>query len=389
MDLHERIARRRAAKREDGIIVDRDAISPTVHRAEPTGRGSVLEQVLDAVEPTFDGSLPDPFAVVGPPGSGTSAVITALFESLTTTFGDTRDSIGTTTRAGSGTPTTWFVYVDARGVSSAFAFYRTLLSTVTANDVPTSGVGTDDLRERLVDQLSHHQHSAVIAIDHHDEPETLGAKRATELLEAVGDHTTVIPVGQSTPAGWSDRTIEVPAYRRHELVDILTQRASNGLAAGALEHRTIREVADWAGGNAHDALTAVFTGATLAGRAGHDRITAAHLERAKADVPEASIHLDRPLSLPETRQRVLLSLLDLEFDGPEAGEKRPIRELSTAVADRSTLTDGTVKRFLYEMADKGVLARVPIETAGSGRRPSTIEPRFPTIAFRSLTTVNG
>jgi len=56
MDLQERIARRRSARQGRRIVVDRDQLSPVVHRPEPVGRGPVLEQLLDALEPIFDGS---------------------------------------------------------------------------------------------------------------------------------------------------------------------------------------------------------------------------------------------------------------------------------------------------------------------------------------------
>jgi len=87
MDLQERIARRRSARQGRRIVVDRDQLSPVVHRPEPVGRGPVLEQLLDALEPIFDGELPPPVAIVGPAGSGTSAVVTAMFDALNDQFG--------------------------------------------------------------------------------------------------------------------------------------------------------------------------------------------------------------------------------------------------------------------------------------------------------------
>jgi len=67
-------------------------------------------------------------------------------------------------------------------------------------------------------------------------------------------------------------TVTVPAYRDHELVDVVTDRVSTGLAAGALDHGAVRELADWADGNAHDALAALFGAAVLASEDEADRI---------------------------------------------------------------------------------------------------------------------
>ncbi|ELY96706.1 cell division control protein 6 [Natrialba chahannaoensis JCM 10990] len=397
-------------------MVDRDHLSPIVHRPEPIGRGPVLEQLLDELEPVFDGDLPEPVAVVGPPGSGTSAIVTALFDALNDRLGESSRSIATTTRAGSTGPVTWFVYVDGRRVESAFAFYQAVLSVISAEPVPESGIGTDDLRDRLTTRLARHDRRAIVAIDHHDEPETLRYERARELLEPVSDSVATMAVGQSTPENWQPAHVEnnggagqigaeneadtdedypttrdnraqlrgsvvtVPAYRHHELVDVITDRASTGLAAGVLDHESVRELAIWADGNAHDALAALFGAACRATETSTTRIEDTHLEAARNAVPDDGVHVDRALALSETRQQVLVHLVDVDTDS------RPIREVAAAIAERSTLTNGTVKRFLYELADRGVIERVPLPTTGSGRRPSTVEPRFPTLVFEALTS---
>ncbi len=378
MDLQERIARRRSAHQGTEIVVDRKHLSPTLHRSEPIGRGPVLEQLLDELEPVFDGELPAPFAVTGPSGAGTSAIVTALFDAMNERLGETSGTMGTTTRAGSPGPVTWFVYVDTRRVDSAFAFYRAVLSVVSNDSVPESGVGTDALCERLCKRLSRADRRAVIAVDHHDEPETLTYDRARDLLGPASENVSTVAVGQREPDDWQYSTVTVPAYRHHELVDVVTDRVSTGIAAGAINHESVRNLAVWADGNAHDALAALFGAAVLASEAASDQIVAHHLEAAQADVPEDGVHVDRALALSETRQRVLLDLVSVD------SANRPIREVAAEVAERSSLTTGTVKRFLYELADRGVIERVPLPSGGSGRRPSTVEPRFPTIVFRSL-----
>ena len=378
MDLRERIARRRSTRRDRGVVVDHGHLSPVVHRPEPVGHGPTFEALLDVLEPVFDEELSPPLSVVGPPGSGTSAVVWALFDAMNDIFGEPTETMGTTTRAGSATPVTWFAYVDARRVDSPFAFYRELLSVVSSEPVPESGVGTVALRERLESRLSRPDRRVVVAIDHHDESDPLSYADARELLSPVTERVSTVAVGRSDPADWDGQTVPVPGYRDYDLVDVLTDRVSTGLAANAIDHDAIRELAYWADGNAHDALAALFAAAILAREDGVDRIEDGHLERAKADVPDGGVHVDRALALSETHQRVLLALVSLDVDGV------PIRELAAHIAGRSSLTTGTVTRLLYELADRGVLERVPVSANGSGRRPSTVVPRVPTIAFRAL-----
>lgn len=381
MNLRDRIARRRSAHQDASVVVDRNHLSPVVHRSDPIGRGPVFEQLLDALELVFDDGLPEPVAVVGPPGSGTSAIVTALFDALNDRLGDASRAIGTTTRDQQVDPVTWFVYVDGRRVESPFAFYRAVLSVLSPNPVPKSGIGTDQLRDRLRDRLSRPDRRAVVAIDHHDEPETLAYDRACDLLEPVADSVSTVAVGQREPGGWGGERVSVPAYRRHELIDVLTDRASTGLAAGALDHEAVRDLAAWADGNAHDALAALFAAAVCASAADADRIDAHHIERGTADVPTDGGHVDRVLALSDSRQQVLLDLVSLE------DHDRPIKEIADDIAARSEPTAGTVTRFLYELADQGVIERVPLSRPGSGRQPSTVEPRFPTIVFRAQSSV--
>jgi hypothetical protein len=49
------------------------------------------------------------------------------------------------------------------------------------------------------------------------------------------------------------------------------------------------------------------------------------------------------------------------------------------------LSSGTVERFLYEMAEVGIVERVQSATTdGKGRPPSRLDPRFPPTVFRRL-----
>jgi predicted transcriptional regulator len=88
------------------------------------------------------------------------------------------------------------------------------------------------------------------------------------------------------------------------------------------------------------------------------------------------------LALPANRQAVLRELVDL---GPE--ERSSVTATTAAIggSENVDLSPGTVKRFLYEMAEAGVVERVQSTTqGGQGRPPSRVEPRFPPTVFRRL-----
>ncbi|UPV74280.1 AAA family ATPase [Halorussus limi] len=377
MDLEERIARRQATRGDD-LFVDRSPLNPAVHLPDPVGRGPVLERLLDVLDPVFDRRLPPDAAVYGPKGSGKSALVSALFAHLSDQFGRRHRRIGTTTRAGTAADAVEFVHVDGYRTTSEFQFYHTLLDAVVEESVPRRGVGTDRLRERLVEQFSSSARRAVVAVDHVGSPSSPDGGKLREWFDPVADDAALVVVGRAVPDDWSAKTVHVPEYRQHALVDILTERASRALTSGALRHGQARHLAEWASGDAHDALAAAFGAADIADADGADRIRASDVDAGIEDVPDDGIHVGRVFALPENRREVLLKLISLDAT-------LPIDDAASAIAERSDLTAATVKRFLYELAERGVLERIQTDsTDGSGRRPSRAVPRFPTLPFRRL-----
>ncbi|GAB3686143.1 hypothetical protein GCM10028857_17720 [Salinarchaeum chitinilyticum] len=377
MDISERIERRQLRTRDDSrILLDRSELSPTVHVEEPVGRAPVLEAILDAVEPAFEGRLPPELLIEGSAGVGKSAVVYALYRALGDGLG-TAGSIATSTRAGR--PERWFALVDCRRAGTDFRFYRQLLLQLGVEEVPAHGVGTDRLRERVADHVSQHGQWAVIAVDHVEEASSLDVEAVRELLAPIADDTSVTWIGRSLDVD-VEQSLTIEPYRHHALTDLLSQRCSRAVRTDAFEHEDLRAVAAQREGNAHDALAVVLGAALLADHEDATAIDRHHFVAAGTAVPDPTVHLDRVLALPENRRRVLAALLRIEPDPTVA-------EAATAIAERTSLTEGTVRRFCYELADAGVLARHGGHADARGRDPSHLRPAFPWLAFAGLDDV--
>jgi len=387
MDLKSRIRRRQRNDGSTRLVVDYDAINPAVHVEEPTGRGPVLERLLDYVDPVFDGDLPPDAYVFGPSGSGKSAIVTALFEQLRRVFSQTGSIIHTSTRVlTDDTPT--FVYVDARGAASDFALYHAILDGLVEETVPEQGIGLESIRSRLQQALEPYDSSVLVAVDHVGEPETYDLAELAGRLAPTSDSLRWTAIGRGDPASIEaddlpPERIEVPAYERHALVDIVTERASNGLARRALQHEETRRLASWADGNAHDALAALFVAADRAAAADRSRIHNEDLTAGMDGIPRPSVPIGRVLALSDTRKVVLRALIDLDED-----ERESVDAATAAIAasEGVDLSESTVKRFLYELAEAGITERVshPRSTREIGRPPSRVEPRIPALVFRQL-----
>ncbi|MDS0292764.1 Cdc6/Cdc18 family protein [Halogeometricum luteum] len=390
MRLTDRIDRRR--RRGDGSrhpVRDLSALDPTHHLDEPVGRGPTLERLLDRLDPAFDGRLPENLYVHGPKGAGKSAAVSALFAHLAATAPGRRGAIRTTTRA-TAPAVTEFAAVDARAAPTEFALLRAVLAAVADGSVPEQGVGTAALRDRLRAELDPSRR-VVVAVDHVGEPGTPDLPAVDAAFDPVAEALSYVAVGRDAPDSTREvagATAEIPAYERHALVDVLTERASDGLARDALGHETVSEVAAWADGDAHDGLAALFGAAAVAVDDGAARIGPAHVAAGRDAVPADCCSLGRVFALSASRRRVLASLVSLD-----PADRSSVTAAADAVAADSSvgLSAATVKRVLYELAESGLVRRV--ETAadgdGPGRPPTRPEPNFPTLAFERLRSADA
>ncbi|MFH5798929.1 Cdc6/Cdc18 family protein [Haladaptatus sp. CMAA 1911] len=377
MDIGERIERRRATSPAANLVVEWSALSPVTHVANPVGRGSTLERLLDALDALFSDRLPPNVHLYGPPGAGKSALVSALFSQLGKQLSPGQGTILTTTRAVNQRGFD-FVYIDSRRACTPFRLYRSVLDSLTDDHVPERGVGTGVLEEKLETAVRRSNRAVVVAVDHVNEEEMLSAEEATALFDDMDESLSVLTVGRTRES--ATRTLEIPAYSTHELADVITERASRGLQQGVLDHTQVKTLAEWADGDAHDALAALFGAVTLAVDADADRVRDDDLRVAMDAVPSDGVSLGIVLSLPENRRGVLAELLELDAD-----ERTTVETSAAAIAAETDLSSGTVTRYLYELAEAGVLERVTTTNGRrSGRKPSRLEPRFPTLAFRAL-----
>jgi Cdc6-like AAA superfamily ATPase len=386
MDLDERIRRRQRRDAGPRLVRDYESLSPVAHVEEPSDRGPVFERLLDHLDPVFEGNLPPNAYLHGPFGSGKSAVVTSLFEHLSRLPTETRPVIHTSTRAAA-PMSPGFVYVDMRTATTEFAFYRSVLDALVEESIPEHGVSTEEIRRRLHSRLGASRTGVVVAVDHVAAADRNDRYDLVDLFAGLPSNVSWLAVGRTDPertdlVEYTARTVRVERYRRQTLVDVLMRRSSMGLAQQALDHRRARDIAAWADGNAHDALAVLFAAADRADRADRTRVTEADVAAAVGEMPRPSVSLGRVLALPANERLVLRALVDLDDD-----DRVSVVATTEAISTdpRVDLSPGTVKRFLYEMAEAGVVERVQSETrAGKGRPPSRVELRFPPTVFRRL-----
>ncbi|WP_284013490.1 hypothetical protein [Halobaculum litoreum] len=224
----------------------------------------------------------------------------------------------------------------------------------------------------------------VVVADHVGEPETVDVGTVDARLSAIADTFAWLAIGRDDPnaVGVPRETpvLDVEPYSRAALTDLLAARADAGLGQGALSHGAVRRVAEWAEGDAGVALSALLGAVEAAAADGDLAVDAAGVDAGMEAVPWPCVPLGRVLALPDNRVRTLACLVDLS-----AADRAPVGDCAARIADRLEVTASTVERFLYELAEAGIVERVRVDDHdGPGRPPSRVEPRFATLAFRRL-----
>ncbi|WP_284030817.1 AAA family ATPase [Halobaculum lipolyticum] len=380
MNIEDRIARRRRTGDRHRLVLDEDALSPVWHPPEPVDRGALVERLLDHLDAVFDGERPPNGYLRGPGGTGKSAVTAALVDRLSEALPPPGEALFTTTRGGSASGVS-FVRVDLREADSAFEFAHAVLDGLVSDAVPRSGVGTDEIHGRLERRVRGGGPVVVVA-DHVGEPETVDVATVADRLEAVDGPFAWLAIGRPAPDDVAvpegTPVIDVEPYSRATLTDLLAARADAGLGQGALSHSAIRRIAEWADGDAGVALSALLGAVEVAGEDG--AVDDDAVDAGMAAVPWPCVPAGRVLALPANRVRTLACLVALDPD-----ERAPVGDCAARIAGRLDLTASTVERFLYELAEAGIVERVRVDDhEGPGRPPSRVDPRFATLAFRAL-----
>ncbi|NGM70557.1 AAA family ATPase [Natronolimnobius sp. AArcel1] len=393
MKIDTRIDRRIRNETSDLIVRDRAVLDPTACRTDVQDRGRYVERLLDAIEPVFSGSTPPTLYVWGPKGAGKTTLMTAITGRLNTLNGDGGTTMHTTTRTAH-RQLPRVASVDLRQISSEFTFYRrALMSLLGPEAVPSNGVSTDALRDRLGKRLT--AKPSFIVIDHIDDTMGPSMETVTQWLSQIKGEHPWIGIGRTNPDELCvdvPRMVKIPAYRTHTLVDILSSRTEAGLAPDAVTREQLHVIADWAHGDAHDAISALFSASLLAESAGRDQLLEDDISDGTEAVPYPSSALHRVFTLEESRQELLYQYLSL----PES-QRRSIGDTASTLADADSVDfkQSTVRRVLYELADNRVLRRVEHRDPdhsygrGRGRPPSHVEPTFPPLVFRALYSRNG
>ena len=312
------------------MIVDDRVFEEDFVPAEVVHRHEEARTLSSALEPLLSGQRPDPTFCFGPTGVGKTCLARYTVGELRAERPDVR-----------------FAYVNCWQDYTRFRVLHGVLEGIDrAFDVHRSTP-----KDELFTRLSEADHSPIVVVL--DEVDQLEETAALYDLHQLRHVSLVLIANEETTlfAALDDRVqsrlragtrIHFDRYGIAALVDILGERARQGLEPGVVDEPQLRQIADAAAGDARVAIAMLRSAARHAERRGDERITDETLEAA---IPEARTTVrQQTLEGLHEHQRVLYDLI------AAAGEIEP-GELYAAYEDEveDPRTTRTLRNYLSKM----------------------------------------
>ncbi|WP_246989148.1 Cdc6/Cdc18 family protein [Halorientalis marina] len=334
--------------------------SDIIHR---DGETNALTRVLD---PVTAGTAADPVLVTGPSGAGKTTLTKFVVDRLRETALDVES-----------------VHVNCWQSYSHFrVVYKILEGLGKTIDVHRQSTPQDELLNRLA---AYDGPPVIVTLDEADQLEEARVIYDLYRLDAFS-FILVTNSEEELLSGLDERvrsrlqtaeTIHFDRYTVDELTDILSDRATHGLAPEAIDREQLRRIADAAAGDARVELSILRSAARRADCQSAARITAEHIEAA---IPEAKREVrSKNLDSLRQEQRHLLDIL------AEAGELSP-SDLYDRYTDRveDPRTKWTVRSWLQKLAHYNL-----VEAYGSGpnrtyRTRNVASPSIPPMACSTV-----
>ncbi|KDE58217.1 ATPase AAA [Halostagnicola sp. A56] len=263
------------------MIVDHRVLHEDFVPREIEHRNDELNHLSATLEPVLDGERPETAFMLGPTGAGKTCTAKYVLDQLT----DQRPDIKT-------------AYINCWQEFTRFRVHYRLLEEIDqARDVHRST--PKDQLFKLLQETDDPIVAVLDEIDQHEESETL-----YDLHRLPHVHLVLIANREEEMfAGFDDRVrsrlragtrVYFDRYGTEELVEILSERARQGLEPQVIDDDQIQSIAHTASGDARVGIGILHTAARIAAREGEERITDEIVETAE----------------PQTRNKLRQQIID-------------------------------------------------------------------------------
>lgn len=359
---------------KDSVFENKDALTTNWKPEKILHRDKQINDLASILAPALKGDDPSNIFVYGSVGTGKTLCTKHVTEELQTVAEEEGVDLN-------------IVYINCKMKKVADTEYRLLakLCNQLGEDVPSTGLPTDEVYNRFFDALQEQRGVVIIALD---EIDALVKKVGDEFLYNLTrinddlDKTKVSILGISNDLNFteymdsrvksslSEEEIIFSPYNAIELREILKERTKKGFVEETLKDGVISKCSALAAqehGDARRALDLIRVAGELAERSSSERIEKEHVDQAQEKIERDRV-VETVRSQPKHSKLVLYTILEMAGDEEVAtGDVySKYKEFSNEI-DVSPLTQRRVSGLISELDMLGVINANVISKGRYGR----------------------
>jgi cell division control protein 6 len=360
---------------KDSVFKNKDALTTSWRPSNILHRDEQINDLASILAPSLKGNDPSNVFLYGSVGTGKTLIVKHVTEELRNVAAEEEIDLN-------------ILYINCKMKKVADTEYRLLakLARQLGEDVPSTGLPTDEIYNRFFEALKDQKGVVIIALD---EIDALVKKVGDEFLYNLTrinddlEETRVSILGISNDLNFteymdsrvksslSEEEIIFPPYNALELTEILRERTKKGFVENVLQDGVISKCSALAAqehGDARRALDLIRVAGELAERQNDERIEKRHVDKAQDKIERDRV-VETVRSQPKHSKLVLYTILDMTEDDEEIATGdvySEYKELCDDV-DVSELTQRRVSGLISELDMLGVINAKVISKGRYGR----------------------
>ncbi|MFP4230071.1 MAG: ORC1-type DNA replication protein [Candidatus Nanohaloarchaea archaeon] len=360
---------------KDSVFKNKDALTTNYRPDNILHRDDQIDELASILAPSLKGNDPSNVFVYGSVGTGKTLVVKHVTDQLKSVADDKDIDVD-------------IIYINCKMKKVADTEYRLLakLARQLGEEVPSTGLPTDEIYNRFFSALQDQKGVVVIALD---EIDALVKKVGDEFLYNLTrinddlDETKVSILGISNDLNFTDymdsrvksslseEEIIFPPYNAIELRKILKDRTDKAFVEDTLKDGVISKCSALAAqehGDARRALDLLRVAGELSERSESDIIEKEHVDRAQDKIERDRV-VETVRSQPKHSKLVLYTILEMTEDEDEIATGDVYSEYKELCEDLeiSELTQRRVSGLISELDMLGVVNAKVISKGRYGR----------------------
>lgn len=343
-------------------------------------RTDQIKQIAEILAPALRNEKPSNIFMYGKTGTGKTLTAKHTTSRLVSVAAENNISLKT-------------IYVNCKIKKVADTEYRMIAQIIRElkSDVASTGLPTNEVYQKFFDTVeSSGIRNLILVLDEVDQLVKKAGDEALYNLTRINEsipNTQISIVGISNDlifvddldprvkSSLSEEEIIFPPYNAFQIQDILSKRAGEALAQGAIEEGVIKKCAAYAArehGDARRALDLLRVAGEVAERSGSERITIDHIDSAEEKIERDRI-IDIVRTQPRQVQAALYSIVAIFEDRQGIVFTGEVYEFYRDVCKKISLRPLTQRRISDIIAELDMLGIINANLISKGRYGRTKE----------------